>query len=51
MYAQVDDKGHQFQLLAEINDHRKDGEEISKEEGKIGSSNVTERDNIMDRGW
>ena len=25
MYAQVDVKGHQFQLLAEIQDHWKDG--------------------------
>ena len=25
MYVQVDDKGHQFQLLGEIQDHSKDG--------------------------
>ena len=25
MYAQVDDEGHQFQLLADIQDHQKDG--------------------------
>ena len=32
MDAQVDDECHQFQLLAEIQDHRKYGTEISKEE-------------------
>ena len=30
MYAHVDDEGNQFQLLAEIQDYRKDGTEISK---------------------
>ena len=51
MYAQVDNKGYQFQLLAEIQDHRKDRTAISKEEGKIRSSNATERDKITTRGW
>ena len=37
IYAQVDEKGHQFQLLAKIQDHRQDGTEISKEEGHISS--------------
>ena len=51
IYTHMDDEGHQFQLLAEIQDHRKDGTAISKEEGKIRSSNATERDTITTRGW
>ena len=51
MYVQVDDKGHQFQLHAEIQVHWKDGMAISKEERKIRSTNGTERDNIITRGW
>ena len=39
MYAQVDDEGHQFQLLAEIQDHHKDETAIPKEEEKIRSDN------------
>ena len=51
IHVQMDDEVHQFQLLAEIQDHWKDGVEISKEEGNIRSSNGTERDKIMTRGW
>ena len=51
MYAQVEGKDNQFQLLAEIQDHWKVGTAISKEEGKIGSANGTNRDKIMTRGW
>ena len=50
MYEQVDDKGYQFQLLAEIQDHWKDRMAISKEEGNIRYANGTERDNITTRG-
>ena len=50
MYVQVDDEVHQFQLLAEIKDHRKYGTEISKEEGNIRSTNFIERDKITTRG-
>ena len=46
MYEQVDDKGCQFQLLVEIQDHRKYVTEISKGKGKIRYSNGTYRDNI-----
>ena len=41
MYVQVDDKGRHFQLLAETQDHRKDGTEISKEESNIRAVNGT----------
>ena len=50
IHVQMDDEVHQFQLLAEIQDHWKDGVEISNEEGNIRSSNGTERDKIMTRG-
>ena len=50
MYTQVDDEGHQFQLLVEIQDYRKDRAAISKEEVKIRSDNEKERDNITTRG-
>ena len=49
MYAQVYDDGHQFQLLEEIQDHRKYGTTISKEELNIRSSNGTDRDKITAR--
>ena len=39
MYAQVDEAGHQFWLLAEIQYHQKDGTAISNEEGNIRSAN------------
>ena len=51
MYAQMGDECHQIQLLAEIQDHQKDGKAISKEEGKISYANVTDRYNITTRGW
>ena len=51
MYAQVDEKGYQFKLSADIQDHRKYRTAISKEEGKIRSANGTERGNITTRGW
>ena len=41
IYARVDDKGHQFQLPAEIQYHCKDRMEFSKEECKIRSANRT----------
>ena len=50
-YVRVHNKGHQFQLLAEIQDRRKDGTEISKEEGKIRSYNGMKRDKITFKGW
>ena len=50
-YVRVNNKGHQFQLLAEIQDRRKDGTEISKEEGKIRSYNGMKRDKITFKGW
>ena len=50
MYTQVDDEGHQFQLLVEIQDYRKDRAAIPKEEVKIRSDNEKERDNITTRG-
>ena len=43
MYAQVDDKGHHFQLLAEIQYHRKYG---INEEGKFRSTNGMDMDKI-----
>ena len=51
IYVPVDDEGHKFQLLEEIQDHRKDRPDISKEEGHIRSANGTERDKITTRGW
>ena len=47
----MDDKGHQFQLLAEIQDHWKDEMEILKEEGNIRSADGTGRNKITTRGW
>ena len=51
MYAQMDDEDNQFQLLAQIQYHRKNGTSISIEEVKIRSANGKERYNIMTRGW
>ena len=51
MYAQVDDESQQFQLLAEIRDHRKNWVTISKEEVNIRSANGTERDKITTKVW
>ena len=45
------DECHHIQLLAEIQDHQKDGKEISREDGKIRSANGTDRDNITIIGW
>ena len=36
MYAQVDDEGNKFQLLAEIQDHQKNGMAISKRKEESG---------------
>ena len=50
MYAQVDEAGHQFWLLAEIQYHQKDGTAISNEEGNIRSANGMERGNTTTIG-
>ena len=51
MYTKVDDKGHNFQLFAEIQDHQKDGTDIPKEEGRIKAANGMGQDKITTRGW
>ena len=39
IYAQVDEEGYLYQLLAETQDNQKYRMEISKEEGRIRSTN------------
>ena len=51
MYAQVDDEGHQFQLLADIQNNQNDRKAISKEEKNIRSANGMDRDKIINRVW
>ena len=47
----MDEKGHQFQSIAKIQDHWKERTEIPNGKGKIRAANGTERNNIMTRGW
>jgi hypothetical protein len=51
MYAQVDAEGHQYQILDEITDHRKDHTAIPISEGTITSHNGTVKPKVTTRGW
>jgi hypothetical protein len=51
MNAQVDDKGHQFLLLDEIVDHKKDGSAIPISEGMIQNASGTEKPKSMTKWW
>ena len=35
MMSQVDSEGHHYKVLTEVNDHKKDGSDISKVDGFI----------------
>eukprot|EP00957_Ditylum_brightwellii_P037872 2864154-Ditylum_brightwellii.AAC.1 len=50
MYAQVDEEGHQFWVLSEITNHRKDASTISMANGMIRSANGQVKPKITTRG-
>ena len=50
MHAQVNDEGHQHQMLSEIQDHRKDDTAMPKEQGKIATNGI-KKDEITMKGW
>ena len=51
MYAQVDNDGNMFSILAEITDHKKDETAIPISEGTVTSANGTMRNKITSKGW
>eukprot|EP00957_Ditylum_brightwellii_P137962 10518495-Ditylum_brightwellii.AAC.1 len=51
MFAQVDEEGHQFWVLSDITDHRKDASAIPMADGMIRSANGQMKLKIMTRGW
>eukprot|EP00957_Ditylum_brightwellii_P137272 10465478-Ditylum_brightwellii.AAC.1 len=51
MFAQIDEEGHQFQVLSEIIDHRKDTSAIPMADGMIRSANGQIKPKITTRGW
>jgi hypothetical protein len=51
MFAQVDDKGNQFLLLEEIQDHKKDHSAVLIADGKITTSSGTSRLKKTTQGW
>ncbi len=51
MYAQVDDEGHQYLILDEIIDHRKDATAVPISDGTYRTPSGTERAKVTTRGW
>ena len=51
MFAQVDDEGHQFLLLDEIIDHKRDNSAIPILEGMIWNASGTEKPKRTTKGW
>ena len=51
MFAQVDDEGHQFLIMKEITDHRKDNTAVPISDGTITSSNGNVKPKVTTRGW
>ena len=51
MYAQVDSEGHQFSILDEITDHKKDNTAIPISDGTIRGANGQEKPKKTTRGW
>jgi hypothetical protein len=51
MFAQVDDEGHQYLLLSEIMDHKKDNMAVPILSGTTLSANGWEVSKITTRGW
>ena len=51
MFAQVDDEGHQFLLLDEIIDHKRDNLAIPILEGTIWKASGTEKPKRTTKGW
>ena len=51
MLSNVDEEGHQFQLLNEIMDHKRDASAIRQQNGYIISSNGNKTPKRTTRGW
>ena len=51
MYAQVDEEGHQYLVLKEIIDHKKDNTAVSISNGMIQSANGEMKPKKMTWGW
>ena len=51
MFAQVDDEGHQYLLLQEITDHRKDNSAVPISDGFVRSANGMQKPKVTTRGW
>jgi hypothetical protein len=51
MFAQVDNEGHQYLLLSEITDHKKDNMAVPISSGITCSANSWEVPKITTRGW
>jgi hypothetical protein len=51
MFAQVDSEGHQYLLLQEITDHKKDNSAVPISEGMTHGHNGQEKPKITTRGW
>ena len=51
LLAQVDDKGHRHLMIDEIEDHRKDQDAVSKEQGTITTPSGLQRKKKTTKGW
>jgi hypothetical protein len=51
LYLQVNDEGHQYQLLSVITDHRSYRSAIAKEDGMFLDKKGTSKPKMMTRGW
>eukprot|EP00957_Ditylum_brightwellii_P004787 364883-Ditylum_brightwellii.AAC.1 len=51
MFAQADEEGHQFWVLSEITDHRKDASAIPMANWMVKSANSQMKPKITTRGW
>ena len=49
--SQVDSEGHQYQVLTEVTDHKKDDSDIAKVDGFIKSSSGYLHWKKTTRGW
>ena len=51
IFAQVDDEGHQFQIIDKITDHRKDNSAVPISDGMIRNANGMAKPKKSTRGW
>jgi hypothetical protein len=51
MYSQIDDKGHSFQILKEIIDHKSDGNPVSLDDGFTKEPDGAQNPQRTTKGW